>query len=266
MPTSIIFLGTGGSRYIMAEQPVSTAGIIIQTPPRQIHIDPGPGALTKSNQLNLKPHNTDILLVSHNHIDHCNDINALIDAMHIHHNKKIGTLISTKELIEGNAPYLTPYHKNFLQKHKALQQEKKEKINSITIQAKKALHNTETIGFKIYTKDSTIGYTADTGYFRGLPQQYKNCDILILNMELKFGKKSKYYLSADDIVKILKISKPKLAIITHFGSEEIIKDSLYIAREITKKSNIQTIAARDGLIIEPASYSATAKQKTLLFQ
>ena len=267
--SKIIFLGTGGSRQVMAYQNVSTAGIIIQTDNHQIHLDPGPGALIRAKQFSINPHETNIFLVSHDHIDHCNDINALIDAAHIHHNKKIGTLISTKELIEGNEnifPYLTKYHKNFLQKHIILEPEKKIKVDSITIQAKKAIHNTETIGFKIYTKKFTLGYTADTGYFRGIGNQYKNCDILILNMELPFGKKSKHYLSADDIVKILKTAKPKLAILTHFGTEDIIKNSLYTAREITKKSNIQTIAAKDGLVIEPTSYSATIKQKTLLFQ
>ena len=57
--------------------------------------------------------------------------------------------------------------------------------------------------------------------------------------------------------------KPKLAIITGFGIKMIQADPLYEAREIQHASKVQVIAARDGLSINPISYSATLRQKTL---
>ncbi len=51
--------------------------------------------------------------------------------------------------------------------------------------------------------------------------------------------------------------KPKLAIITED------KESVYIARELQKKTGIQTIAAQNNLTVDLYSYSALAEQKSL---
>jgi ribonuclease BN (tRNA processing enzyme) len=264
----IIFLGTGGSRYMTVDQDISTAGIIIKLKDHQIHIDPGPGSAIRAKQYKADIRETDIFLVSHIHIDHCNDINAMIDATHTkYENQKRGVLISTKKLIEkteDSYPYLTKYHRNILEKTKVLEPGKNIKIGNITIQATKTKHyEPETIGFKIFTEDFVLGYTADTGYFNGIEKQFEKCDILIINNELPFNKKNKYFLSSDDTVKLLKKAKPKLAIITHFNKIMLEKNPIYESREIQKKSGIQTIAAHDGLIIEPSSYSAELKQKQL---
>lgn len=264
----IVFLGTGGSKYITANQDISTAGIIIKLKDHQIHIDPGPGSAIRAKQCKVDIKETDIFLVSHNHIDHCNDINAMIDAIHVkYNNQKRGILISTKKIIEKNQenyPYLTEYHKNLLEKTKVLEPEKNIKVGNITIQATKTKHyEPETIGFKIFTENFVLGYTSDTGYFSGLEKQFEKCDILIINNELPFNKKNNYFMSSDDIVKLLIKTKPKLAITTHFNKIMLEKNPMYEAREIQKKSGIQTIAAHDGMVIEPSSYSAELKQKQL---
>jgi hypothetical protein len=40
-------------------------------------------------------------------------------------------------------------------------------------------------------------------------------------------------------------------------------DPLYEAREIQRRTNVQTIAAKDGMVINPATYSAKSRNKTL---
>ena len=55
-----------------------------------------------------------------------------------------------------------------------------------------------------------------------------------------------------------------MAVITHFGFKMLKEDPLYQAREIQKRSGVQTIEAKDGLSITPQSYS-TKHQKTLGF-
>jgi len=264
----IIFLGTGGGREITASQEIGTGGIIIRLKDHQIHIDPGPGSAIRAKQYKVDIKETDIFLVSHDHIDHFNDINAMIDAMHTKYNKeKRGILISTKKIIDGNGeitPYVTPYHKNLIEKAKVLTPGKSTKVGNITIQATETKHyENETIGFKILTEDFVLGYTSDTEYFSNLPKQFEKCDILIINNPFPFNKKIKYSLFSDDTIKFLKHAKPKLAIITHFNKMLLEKNPLYEAREIQKQSGIQTIAAHDGLTIEPSSYSAELRQKQL---
>ena len=41
----ITFLGSGGGRIVVAHQLRSTGGFVINIGTKQIHVDPGPGAL-----------------------------------------------------------------------------------------------------------------------------------------------------------------------------------------------------------------------------
>ena len=53
--------------------------------------------------------------------------------------------------------------------------------------------------------------------------------------------------------------KAKVIILTHF--DNLDEDAFYLARKLS--NNIKVIAAKDGLIISPLDYSATASQKSL---
>jgi phosphoribosyl 1,2-cyclic phosphodiesterase len=83
-----------------------------------------------------------------------------------------------------------------------------------------------------------------------------------LNIVHPFNNKENQ-LSSDDAVKIINKVKPKLTIITHFGIKMLKADPLYEAREIQKKTGVQIIAAKDGMVINPISYSAGLRQRTL---
>ncbi len=63
--------------------------------------------------------------------------------------------------------------------------------------------------------------------------------------------------------KIINKVKPRLAIITHFGIKMLKADPLYEAREIQNKTGVQIISAKDGMTIDPISYSSGLRQKTL---
>ena len=55
-----------------------------------------------------------------------------------------------------------------------------------------------------------------------------------------------------------------MAIITHFGIDFIKSDPLYEVRDIQRETNCQIIAARDGMVVDPLSYSVEQGQKTLI--
>ena len=82
-------------------------------------------------------------------------------------------------------------------------------------------------------------------------------------MTFPAGENSDDHLNSDDAVKIIKSVNPKLAIITHFGVKMIKSDPMYEGREIQKKTNVQVISAKDGMVINPISYSAKSSQKRL---
>ncbi len=260
MKNSITFLGTGGSRYAMAYQTLATGGIIIDADGTQIHIDPGPGSLVRAKQFGVDATKTKIILVSHEHLDHANDLNVVVDAMTKGGFAKKGILITTKAVVEQ---MLTKYHAECLDEVVVLEPGKSKDIDKIKITATKTKDHADGIGFRIQTNKFTIGYTGDTGYFAELPKQFENCDILIVNNQRSFEKPMKDRLSSAETVKLIEKAKPKLTIITGFGMTVIKADPIKEARKIEKETGMQVIAATDGLVIQPAAYSAESKQQRL---
>ncbi len=263
----IVFLGTGAGKVVRAKQLRATGGFILQVAGNQFHIDPGPGALVCAKQNKINPRENTAVIVSHAHLGHCNDVNAVIDAMTYSGFDKQGVLLANQTVINGTdeiRPYLTEYHKNCVEKMMVIKENQKAGINEVEILAIKAKHNDpNALGFKFLTPEFTLTYTGDTEYSNELIEQYKNTDILILNVKYPSDKKEKNNLCSADAVNIIKKTNPKLAIITHFGEKMIYADPIYEAREIQKETGCQVIAAKDGTVISPGSYSALMKQKSL---
>lgn len=263
----IIFLGTGGDASVIGRQIRASGGIILQVGNLQFHLDPGPGSLVKAKEYGINLRANTVLLVSHNHLGHCNDINAVIDAMTLSGLDKKGVLIANESVINGHesmAPALTRYHQQCLEKTIALKPGQKVGIEDIEIHATPAKHSDpHTIGFKIVTPKFILGYTSDTAYIKELAEAFENTDILILNMVFPGNTKTENHLNKESVIKLLQKIKPRLAILQHFGFDVLKADPLLESRDIQRQTGIQTIAAKDGFIITPSSYDARSKQQRL---
>ena len=75
--------------------------------------------------------------------------------------------------------------------------------------------------------------------------------------------KDENHMCTDDVVKFVNEIKPKLAVMNHFGIKMIQEDPINEARVVNKETKVQTIAATDGMVINPISYSANLRTKTL---
>lgn len=267
MKDNIIFLGTAGDEYVVSKQIRASGGIIIKTEGYQFHIDPGPGTLVQAMKQDVNLRENTAVLVSHAHINHCSDINAVLAAMS--HNKLDikGVLISNNTLINGTDeihPYLTKFHKNCVERVIVANPGQKIGIQEIEIGLLKAKHSDpKSLGFKFVTPKFTLVYSGDTGYSPELIKEYKDADILILNVVEPFNKKQEFNLSCDDAVNIIKRVKPRLSIITHFGKDLIEANPVYQAREISKATESQVMEAEDGMSIDPIAYASKTRQKKL---
>lgn len=205
--------------------------------------------------------------MTHNHINHCNDINAVIDAMTYGGFDKKGVLVANKTVINGflnHQPFLQKYYKNCLERFVILEAGRKVGINNIEVIAIKAKHSEpNAIGFKFITPDYAITYSGDTCYNEEMVHAYKNSNILILNVPYLKKEENDDNLCKEDAIKIIKKTNPKLAIITHFGSSMLKAEPLYEAKEIQKETNVKVIAATDGMVINPISYDIVHEQKPL---
>jgi phosphoribosyl 1,2-cyclic phosphodiesterase len=221
----IVFLGTGGGRFNLIEQYRRTGGFRINGP-IIFHVDPGPGALISSKLFGQDPSNVDVIISTHNHIDHVNDIGLLVEAMVLQKLKLSHIAIPGKpiNLKKGGA--------------------------RATVLPTKTRHDDETgVGFVLGMGGARIGYTSDTEYFDGIAEQYLGCDVLILNLLKKAHDGIPGHMATDDAEKILRIAKPKLAIITHMGLSLLKSGPESEAKKLGAQSGVTTVAATDGLKI-----------------
>jgi hypothetical protein len=262
----LIFIGTAGDCSVVGKQLRASGGIILQTRDSQFHLDPGPGSIVRALQYGINLRNNTALLISNNSIERSNDINAVIHAMTISGLDKKGVLISNNVIINGDKdthPVLSKFHRTCLERAIALEHGKKVGVEDIEIQALPTTNPfPNALGYKLITEGCIISYTGDTGYSHELLNNYKDSDILIINLHSP-GSKSGKLLCSSDAIKIISKTKPKLAIITNFGLELLKADPIYEARIIQRETGIQTISAKDGMTINTSSFSAKVRQRTL---
>jgi len=256
----ITFLGTAGSSAVVSRQLRSSGGIIIALDEElQFHLDPGPGSLIKAKEYNVNLHHNTAVLVSHNHINHCNDLNVVIDAMTHGGIEHRGIILGSKSVLhnlEKSHPFLTKHHQNLVEKIIPMEANHKVGIELVEINALPTDHTDETaIGFKFFCPKFTLSYTGDSEITEELIEALNGTDILILNVPYPNNTAKGKNLDTESAIKIISQVRPRLSIITHFGLEMLKTDPLIEARKIQRITGIQTIAARDGLTISPSNYN-----------
>lgn len=266
MRSRITFLGTAGNLGVVSKQARSSGGFVVQVDDFQMHVDPGPGALTNAALSGISVRGHSAILVTHAHLNHCNDLNALISAMTLNGLDAHGVLVAPESVVKGTQhikPVLQDHFAHHLEKIIIAQPGKKIAMESIEVQPLFSKHaDPHALGFKLFTHDFVLAYSGDTSYAAELGEQYAGADILVLNCQHP-GKSKEPGLCSADVIKILKKANPKLCILTHFAQKMLDAKPLYEAREIQKQTGIQVIAAEDGMTLDPAAYSAQLKQKTL---
>ena len=261
MDDELVILGSGGGRHHIRTQYRATGGILYKFNGIQAHIDPGHGAIVRINQYKEDPTKTELFIVTHMHIDHFNDLCALIEASREHlHDKnynyfKKGTLITTEETLK----FVPQYHQDMLESIVPFKTGDVFRYKGVEIIGTKVVHSqVEGFGVKINLKDYTIAFSSDTRVFEGFSEQFSGVDILVLNLLRPDSVVCRRHLCTDEVIPYLNKIKPSLKglLITHFGSymDSLFSPTNYIPSQIEKlkdNTNInKIIAAEDGAKIK----------------
>ncbi len=266
MNNSIIFLGTGGDSIVVGKQLRASGGIILKLRDNYFHLDPGPGALLRMKQQGLNPRELTAVLVTHNHLNHAGGVNSVLSAMTYSGIDKRGILVGDEESLNGSEkeyPMISSYHKHLTEKFIAMKPGARIGINNINVESLPAKHTSSSIGYRFTTEEFVLSYTGDTEYSKDLVDAHKKSDVVIINCKYPTGLTQKGHMNSEDVIKFLEKVKPKLAVLTHFGVKMLDADPIYEAREIHKKVGCQVIAAKEGLVVNPVSYTSSVNQKKL---
>ena len=251
----IIFLGTGGGRVNLIRQVRKTGGFRINSKSAEIHVDPGPGALINSCQYRIDPLKLDAIIVTHAHIDHCNDANLMIEGMSKFALEKKGILIASANALgaSGDTP-ITKYHQKHCNEVYSARFGERKKFRTwkgeFDIEIIKVDHDeTSAFGFKLYMDGKIIGYTSDTNWFEALGERFAGCDVLVVNCLKPFADGIPDHLETRDVIKLLKIAKPRLTVLSHFGMKMLRSDPDLEAKKIEHDTEVETLAGEDGMKI-----------------
>ncbi len=246
----LLFLGTGGGRYVTATQKRATGGIVLEEGKFRALIDPGPCSICRILEKQVNPR-FDALLISHKHTDHSTGAPAVIEAMTGMTREKRGVLVCPPEIStgeNGQNPMLPEYYLSLLSEVRTLQPGDSIEINGIKIRATPTHHGeSKGIGFVF---NETLAYISDTGYFPELTDAVKGVPYIIINLIGAEEREIPVLMTPPSAVRLLKETKPKKAIITHFGMNILRKGPENIARKIQEETGVRIITAKDGLEID----------------
>jgi len=253
MADKIKFLGTAGARIVVAKQLRSSAGVWITLDEKNLLLDPGPGTLVRcaKSRPPLDPTQLDAIILSHQHIDHANDVNIMIEAMTNGGFCKKGVLFAPLSALE-NDPIVLKYVRDYVDEIHVLKEGGSHTLGSIEISTPlRHVHPVETYGIVLKSSKYTISFIVDSRFFPDLIDKYKRSNLIVINVVRYNGKGGKKldvdHLNLEDVRKIIKGIRPKQAILTHFGMTMVRSKPWEIAAEIEKEMKIKTIAASDGM-------------------
>jgi phosphoribosyl 1,2-cyclic phosphodiesterase len=263
------FLGTGGARFVVARQIRASGGIWLRFADEggegvtQIHLDPGPGALVRATSAlpPCNPQELDALVLSHKHLDHSGDVNVMIEAMTQGGWKRRGTLLAPRDAFEGEYVIL-PYAARFVPTHHFLEERGGPyPVNDVEIRTSiRHAHGVETYGLHFRYGATTLSYFPCTRYFEGLAEDYAahRPDVLIVNV-LRFRDAMKVdHLTFDEARSIVARVRPKVAVLTHFGTTMLEHRPDELAREMEDELGLRVLAAYDGWTLDATTEIASA--------
>lgn len=244
------FLGTGGARYVTGEQSRATGGIVIETEETQIHVDPGPGALVKNHEQMDEPLETDALIVSHAHLDHSNDAEAIIEMM-TEAAGKPGKLYANETVLNGYGDIekaVSDYHQDLCVKVEKLGEGTETELEDVDIRSQEMFHgDPRTVGFTVETDGKKVGFWTDTEFSEELLDFYGGCDWLVVYCTRPKGSGIPEHTSIGDVPDIVEAVEPSTCIVTHFG-KALLNEGIESQKEwLEERTDVKTVFAEDRM-------------------
>jgi ribonuclease BN (tRNA processing enzyme) len=243
---TITFLGTAGARFMVSRQLAASGGIWLNLSGTQILLDPGPGSIVQATKRKLDAEKLSAIILSHRHLDHTADVNVMIEAMTNGGFNRHGRLFAPADAVQ-NEPVIFSYLRNFIEGITVLEASKTYQTGNVTFTtSERHVHPVETYGLVFKAAGRTFACITDTRYFEGLHRSYSG-ELLIINMVFTEPRPQVDHLSIPDVERIIKEIKPRIAILSHFGLHVWEAGPWRIARELSGRTGVKVIAARDGM-------------------
>ncbi|MGA1821358.1 MAG: MBL fold metallo-hydrolase [Thermoplasmatota archaeon] len=251
--TKLVFLGTGGGRFVTLSQERSTGGIYLVDGVK-VHIDPGPGALHALKRNGIDPTKTDGIVISHCHPDHYANGEILIEGLSFSRKGRRGVLVGPKSVIKGTGrigPAISLYHRKKLRRVVTVSPGNGFKIGDLKGMPTPTVHSDHLcVGFRFHTKGGIVSYVSDTELREDIIESHAGSRVLILANTRPLKARIQNHLSTEDSAVFAEKIKPELCILTHMGKKMLRENPEEQALWIEKRSGVRTVAAVDDMVVE----------------
>jgi len=258
----LIFLGSGGGRFVTMTQKLATGGTIIEMDGEMIHYDPGPGALVHAKEYGIDLRKLTGIIISHAHPDHYTDAEVVSIAMTRGAKQKRGFFLSNEYVFKGSndgkyRPAISQYSLDYVKFHRIMNPGDSVNINKLKITAVHASHgDPKALGF-VLKGSVKLGLTGDGEYYNSMAANYKGCDYLIINCLRPRTETWPRHMNADGAKRLIEGVQPKAAILKDFGMKMLGGVAEKEAKWIEGSTGVKTIAAKDGMRIDSQSLSTS---------
>jgi phosphoribosyl 1,2-cyclic phosphodiesterase len=260
---SILFLGSGGARFVVARQLRASGGMWMRFGETQIHVDPGPGALVRalSNVPPCNPRELDAIVLSHKHLDHSGDVNVLIEAMTSGGFRRRGAVLAPADAFDDE-PVVLPYARQFVERIERLEPSSGPyRVGQIEIfTSVQHRHAVQTQGLIFVYGDLRVAYLPCGRYFDGLAADYarNRPDVLIVNVLRYRDEMNVDHFTWGDAQRVIADVRPKVAVLQHFGTKMLEADPPRLAAQLEDELGLRTIAVYDGMLLDLETQIAAA--------
>jgi phosphoribosyl 1,2-cyclic phosphodiesterase len=253
--SSILFLGSGGARFVVARQLRASGGMWMRFGATQIHVDPGPGALVRalSHVPPCNPRELDAIVLSHKHLDHSGDVNVLIEAMTSGGFRRRGAVLAPPDAFD-DGPVVLPYARRFVERVETLEPSAGPYcIADVELYTSmRHVHAVQRQGLHFVYERLRVAYLPCGKYFDGLAADYarRSPDVLVINVLRYRDDLNVDHLTFSDACRVAAEVRPKVLVLQHFGTKMLEADPRRLAQQVEDELGLRTIAAYDGFVLD----------------
>jgi len=242
----LTFMGTAGARFMVAKQLAASGGLYIEEGGTRLACDPGPGAVVQYAKRKVDLARLDGILVSHRHLDHCGDVNVMIEGMTEGGFRPRGKLFCPSDCLDDD-PVVLRYLRSFPREVVRLQAQTQYTLGDLEFTTtRRHPHGVETYGFRFGDR---LGWLTDSDWYDGMAEDHK-AEVMVLHTVLLDTRSDLPHLSIPEAARIVAEAKPRLAVITHFGMGVWRAHPWEIAEQMSQATGVEVKAARDGMSLE----------------
>jgi len=242
----LTFMGTAGARFMVAKQLAASGGLYIEDGSTRMSLDPGPGAVVQYAKRKVDLTKLDAIVLSHRHLDHAGDVNVMVEAMTEGGFHRRGRLFCPSDALDDD-PVVLRYLRQFPQEVVRLEPEKEYAVNGLSFTTTPLhVHQVQTFGFRFGDR---LGWVTDSAYYDGIAEQHK-AEVMVIHLVLMQCRTGLPHLCLEDVERIIRDARPRLAIITHFGMTVWRAHPWEVAEDLTQRIGSEVKAARDGMSLE----------------